>query len=205
MWHTEYRGKSIKELTAIPYAKSSRHTTNDVVCFSTNVKNIGQSLIDSDEYNQMITEMSEIKRMSYTVSEYRFPFSENQLRTLIFPAFNQSIRKYTSVKEFQSSIPEIIHYILNHPKASAPMKSHIQSNITEFSAMLQCYTSMMILKNRMIRYLNRLGSLRSLVPEKDGWKVSSGEGYVAYDIRSGSIFKLVDRIGFSRLNFALNS
>ena len=55
-------------------------------------------------------------------------------------------------------------------------------------------------KLKPIDKLGKLQSTRTFAADGEGFKATSGEGFVAID-RMGNALKLVDRLEFSRLNF----
>ena len=57
-------------------------------------------------------------------------------------------------------------------------------------------------KNTLIQKLAQISSIGHFIRTKDGYRVTSPEGYVAVDRVAGAV-KLVDRLDFSRANFTL--
>ena len=57
-------------------------------------------------------------------------------------------------------------------------------------------------KQTLITKMNQIGSMKTFVRTRNGFKVTGVEGFVAIDRMSGSAVKLVDRLEFSRLNFS---
>lgn len=83
------------------------------------------------------------------------------------------------------------------------LKSQIDMNTlsTIFEFMANVYEAMIILLNRLNAGLE---GMQTFVHDGDGYRVTSGEGFVISNQLTGNTFKLVDRMEFSRLNF-LNS
>mgnify|MGYP003124027572 CR=1 FL=1 len=63
-------------------------------------------------------------------------------------------------------------------------------------------TLMVDAKQTLINKMNQIGSMKTFVRTRNGFKVTGVEGFVAIDRMSGSAVKLVDRLEFSRLNFS---
>jgi hypothetical protein len=54
----------------------------------------------------------------------------------------------------------------------------------------------------IVRKLNRVEGLRTLLLTKDGYRVTDQEGFVAIDRFGKNALKLVDRLEFSQANFS---
>jgi hypothetical protein len=57
-------------------------------------------------------------------------------------------------------------------------------------------------KQMIIDKMNQASAIGTFIKTRDGFKVSSPEGYVAIDHLTNDAVKLVDRMSFSRNNFS---
>ena len=57
-------------------------------------------------------------------------------------------------------------------------------------------------KQTLINKMNQIGSMKTFVRTRNGFKVTGVEGFVAIDRMSGNAVKLVDRLEFSKANFS---
>lgn len=83
------------------------------------------------------------------------------------------------------------------------LKKNIDINViaTLFDFMSNIYEAMTLLLNKLNSGVN---SMKSFVADGDGYRVTSGEGFVISNKVSGNTYKIVDRMEFSRLNFLNN-
>ena len=79
----------------------------------------------------------------------------------------------------------------------------IKQHASEITAVYDLYL-MRTTKLKLIDKLGKLQSTRTFAADGEGFKATSGEGFVAID-RMGNALKLVDRLEFSRLNFGTGS
>jgi hypothetical protein len=57
-------------------------------------------------------------------------------------------------------------------------------------------------KHIIVRKLEKVGGLKTLLKTKDGYEVTGQEGFVAIDRYGKNALKLVDRLQFSAANFS---
>ena len=76
----------------------------------------------------------------------------------------------------------------------------IKQHAAEITAVYDLYLMLIKAKLKLIDKLGKLQSTRTFAADGEGFKATSGEGFVAID-RMGNALKLVDRLEFSRLNF----
>jgi hypothetical protein len=76
----------------------------------------------------------------------------------------------------------------------------IKQHAAEITAVYDLYLMLIKAKLTIIDKLTKLQSTQTFAADGEGFKATSGEGFVAID-RMGNALKLVDRLEFSRLNF----
>jgi hypothetical protein len=76
----------------------------------------------------------------------------------------------------------------------------IKQHAKEITAVYDLYLMLIKAKLVIIDKLGKLQSTQTFAADGEGFKATSGEGFVAID-RIGNALKLVDRMEFSRLNF----
>ena len=76
----------------------------------------------------------------------------------------------------------------------------IKAHVKEITAVYDLYLMLIRAKIAIISKLSNLQSTKTFANDGQGFRATSGEGFVAVD-RIGNALKLVDRLEFSRLNF----
>ena len=87
-------------------------------------------------------------------------------------------------------------------KAKADGLKFIDRNKSSLYFAIASHISLANCKNTLIQKLAQISSIGHFIRTKDGYRVTSPEGYVAVDRVAGAV-KLVDRLDFSRANFTL--
>jgi hypothetical protein len=78
---------------------------------------------------------------------------------------------------------------------------YIKDNLPGIVNALAVYKDLIALKEQLIKKLNRIDGISTLVRTDTGYKVTNPEGFVAIG-SEGNAVKLVDRLEFSRQNFS---
>jgi hypothetical protein len=76
------------------------------------------------------------------------------------------------------------------------IREHLQSIVSVYDL----YLKLIEAKIKIVKKLEQIRVMNTVVPTEDGYEVTGEEGFVAVD-RMGNALKLVDRLEFSRLNF----
>ena len=79
----------------------------------------------------------------------------------------------------------------------------IQSQTSDINSIFKLNTALQKCVLFLVKKLGEIGSLRTFIKTKDGFRTTGDEGFVASDHVSGAI-KLVDRLEFSRVNFNID-
>ena len=226
VWHTEYvGGPTLADTTAQFGFDSSRlGSTPSVWQTDANIKDVSGTVTMTAEESQKV--LSAIKAAdTYTKSISREVFNwlekgndlvgkeflqqlkatvNNKIRAGDFGS-PESLAKEFVVKWIEKSTKEIDKVKRQQTKdaktdAMVKTVAFIRQHAKEITSVYELYLMLIRAKLAIIEKLGKLQSTRTFVPDGQGFKTTSGEGFVAID-RMGNALKLVDRMEFSRLNF----
>ena len=88
-------------------------------------------------------------------------------------------------------------------KVKLELLRQIQSHKTDINSIFLLNTSLQKCVLFLVKKLQEVGSLRTFIKTKDGFRITGDEGFVASDNIGGAV-KLVDRLEFSRVNFNID-
>lgn len=83
----------------------------------------------------------------------------------------------------------------------ADKKAFVKKNLVDIYSFIDLYNHLNEIKLALIKKLNALDSLKTFIKSEEGYQVTAPEGYVAIGHDGGAV-KLVDRLEFTRQNFA---
>jgi hypothetical protein len=87
-------------------------------------------------------------------------------------------------------------------KKKEAMKFFKQNKRADIVKAFQMYNLIVDAKHIIVRKLEKVGGLKTLLKTKDGYEVTGQEGFVAIDRYGKNALKLVDRLQFSAANFS---
>ena len=88
-------------------------------------------------------------------------------------------------------------------KKKLELLKQIKSKNSDIASIFRLNTVLQKCVLFLVKKLGEVGSLRTFIKTKDGFRTTGDEGFVASDHVSGAI-KLVDRLEFSRVNFTID-
>ena len=88
-------------------------------------------------------------------------------------------------------------------KKKLELLKQIKSKNKDINSVFNLNTALQKCVLFLVKKLQEIGSLRTFIKTKDGFRTTGDEGFVASDHVSGAI-KLVDRLEFSRVNFNID-
>ena len=222
VFHTEYSGKTMQDLTAGFGADVSKlQGKPEVAVFSSEFQNVGGaanlSKVERASVNRTILAAETNLRQGQTFIKGiqdvgKGPFT---LPALFKVYFNQVVREgrvppaQIMSKQFCSFIDKKFTTEIAKKKTGKSkvewMKrrneavKYLNTNRTSMNNALDGFKNLMDAKVMIINKLTKIKSVGTFLEEENGLRATNPEGFVA--IKDGAALKLVDRLEFSRANF----
>jgi hypothetical protein len=87
-------------------------------------------------------------------------------------------------------------------KKQDAMKFFAENKTKDVENLFEMYNLIVDAKHLVVRKLEKVGGLKTLLKTKNGYEVTGQEGFVAIDRYGKNALKLVDRLQFSKANFS---
>ena len=222
VFHTEYTGRTMQELTAGFGADvSGLQGKPDVAVFSSEFTNVGGaanlSMVEKAAVNRTIlaAERNLRQGQSFIKSVQGVGKGPFTLPALFKVYFNQVVREgkvpsaQVMSKQFCCFIDEKYNKeiakkktaksMLEWKKRRAEAVKYLNTNRSVMYSALDGFKNLMDAKVMIINKLTQIKSVGTFLEEEGGLRATNPEGFVA--IKDGAALKLVDRLEFSRANF----
>ena len=222
VFHTEYSGRTMAELTAGFGADVSKlQGKPDIAVFSSEFTNVGGTanltMVEKAQVNRTILAAERNLRAGQTFVKGiqdvgKGPFT---LPALFKVYFNQVVREgkvppaQIMSKQFCCFIDSKFNAEIGKKKTAKSrvewMKRrneavrYINTNRSSMNSALDGFKNLMDAKVMIINKLTKIKSVGTFLEEEGGLRATNPEGFVA--IKDGAALKLVDRLEFSRANF----
>ena len=224
VWHTEYKGSTLESMSANfrdDITKNFKETSSSWMA-DPKVDNVSNEVLLSAKETKAINEiLSQVGRIfSGTSSKLLKQISSDKDLSMYFLTFtNSKIRGGSYITDPRRHTEELYSWINQRfekeieKKKTLPAKQKWEDKKQEVFRTLDRYGKqeiskvfelMMLLadaKQIIIEKLNQIGSLKTFLKTKDGFRVTGQEGFVAIS-GDGSAVKLVDQLEFSLANFS---
>ena len=222
VFHTEYTGGTMQELTAGFGADvSGLQGKPEVAVFSSEFTNVGGaanlSMVEKAAVNRTIlaAERNFRQGSGFVRSLQGVGKGQWSLPALFKVYFNQVIREGTvpsashMSKQFccfmddkfnkEIAKKKTAKSMLEWRKRRAEAIKYINTNRSSMNSALDGFKNLMDAKVMIINKLTKIKSVGTFLEEEGGLRATNPEGFVA--IKDGAALKLVDRLEFSRANF----
>jgi hypothetical protein len=213
VFHTKYTGKDMKSLkSSFDVSKRDFKSHNSVWADDASFKDVSGKATLTKEEIKTIEEL--IKKASDLVDGLKTV--DSKIEGLINIYINSKVRtgEYSfSAKEFTKFVDDKMEEGISKLKTEAGQERkrkvklellrQIQSQKNDINSIFQLNTALQKCVLFLVKKLGEIGSLRTFIKTKDGFRATGDEGFVASDHVSGAI-KLVDRLEFSRVNFTID-
>jgi hypothetical protein len=222
VFHTEYTGRTMQDLTAGFGADvSGLQGKPDVAVFSSEFTNVGGaanlSMVEKAAVNRTIlaAERNLRQGQSFIKSVQGVGKGPFTLPALFKVYFNQVVREgkvpsaQVMSKQFCCFIDEKYNKeiakkktaksMLEWKKRRAEAVKYLNTNRSVMYSALDGFKNLMDAKVMIINKLTQIKSVGTFLEEEGGLRATNPEGFVA--IKDGAALKLVDRLEFSRANF----
>lgn len=224
VWHTTYSGSSFESMSASfgkDIANKFKSSSSVWQTDATYRDETGNATFTKDETDRITKIISDVGVLfNKTPAGLINAFSENSELLMRMNTFNNTfvrqdkiVNPRTHTKQFMDYVYDYYQKEIDKKKTPAAKKQwedkrkEVMTIFTRFPA--KDFENLFTMMNRMvdakqmiIDKMNKASSIGTFVKTKDGFKVSSPEGYVAIDHLTNDAVKLVDRMTFSRNNFS---
>ena len=195
VWQTDANIKDVSG-TVTMTADESKEVLSAIAAADSYTKKIGRDVFNWLEKGNDLIGKDFLQQLKATVN--------NKIRAGDFGS-PESLAKEFVVKWIDKSTKEIDKVKRQATKDAKTENmvrtvEFIKQHAGEITAVYDLYMMLIKAKLVIIAKLGKLQSTQTFAADGNGFKATSGEGFVAID-RMGNALKLVDRMEFSRLNF----
>lgn len=224
VWHTVYRGDSFETMSASfgQEIAANLKKVNTVWSVDAIFKDLsGSATLTAEETKHVTSLLSDAGKI---FSKMKRPvldgLSANEDRRIRVNAFiNTKIKEGQRINDPAKFVSDMIKYIEDFYEKEADKKktdagknstyqkrdeilSYFKEHGSDVVDVFKIYNIVDEVKYILLDKLNRVNGLRTFLKKKDGYDVTSQEGFVAIDHLGKNALKLVDRLQFSKANFS---
>jgi len=225
VWHTVYRGDSFETMSASfgEEIASSLKKTKSVWSVDAVFKDqSGTATMTADETKEFTELLSRIGTLFRSIpSKTLNGMNDNtdlNMRTNVF--INSKVREGQRVGNPKSFVRGLEKYLNDYfdkeieskksakgkatweAKKQDAMKFFAENKTKDVENLFEMYNLIVDAKHLVVRKLEKVGGLKTLLKTKNGYEVTGQEGFVAIDRYGKNALKLVDRLQFSKANFS---
>lgn len=225
VWHTTYEGSSFEDMRA-SFGKTIVNKFKEVPSIwmdDANYKDVsGVATFTDSETKELTKILSQAGTLFSSISAQTLnAISQDEDLLMAVKTFNNSkIRQGKALGNAKEHVKELFHWIhdkyekeIEKKKTPAGKKTQEdkRKKILSFFAhhdqnQIAAIFELVILignaKQMIIEKMNQASSINTFLKTKDGFRVTSVEGFVAIDHLTGGAVKIVDRMEFSKANFS---
>jgi len=227
VWHTVYRGSKLEEMSASfgEEIASGLKTVPSVWSVDAVFKDqSGNATFTAKETADITKVISQIGSLFRTIPKNTFdalkPGSQHDINMRLNTYINTKVRAgerigspKTFVKGFQKYLSDYYDKEIDNkksPKGKATWQAKKDNAMMFFSKvkprdlenLFTMYNLIVDAKHTIIRKLENVDGLKTLLKTNNGYEVTGQEGFVAIDRYGKNALKLVDRLQFSSANFS---
>jgi hypothetical protein len=224
VWHTTYRGNSFETMSASFGQEIAANLKKVKTVWSVDAvfKDVsGSATMTAEETKHVTSLLSEAGKLFAKMKRPVLDgLSSNEDRRIRVNAFiNVKVREGQRIGDPKKFVADMIKYIEDFYQKDADKKktdsgkqasfkkrdevlSYFKEHGSEVVDVFRIYNIVDEVKYILLDKLNRVGGLRTFLKTKDGYEVTSQEGFVAIDHLGKNALKLVDRLQFSKANFS---
>jgi hypothetical protein len=225
IFHTLYQGETIDTMQASFGVNVTSLTPNADVWFddATYKDYTGVASLTPSENNNIQRQLAATLTTMEKIGQQRFDIilTNKEFARNIKPFINQMIRQGSQVSDptqflkqfvdhYNAELMKDIENLAGGPQGRAAQnrlakikekEQWIADNSNTLLGILATYKRVIELKHMILRKIQQVEGIGTFQKTNDGYKVTTPEGFVAIGHDGGAI-KLVDRLEFSRTNFA---
>jgi len=222
VWHTTYTGKTFETMKA-SYGVNVKQLTRSKNVWSQDamLRSVDATLTEKEtgEINEYLSKAGKLFN-SIAGSTLRTLEADQDLAGIIETYGNTKVRKGEVPGDSKTHTQGLINYVKDKyqkeidkrstekgkntqkGKRDEILKFFSPQNRASLIKMFELQKMIVLAKLKLINKLNSLKKIDTFVKTRQGFKVTSEEGYVAIDKLGGDAVKLVDRMEFSYNNFS---
>ena len=224
VWHTKYEGNSFENMKAVfaqeissKLKKSKNVWHTDAVFRDVS----GKATMTAEETKQVTAILSQAGTLfrSLDANMLNAIADDENLKMRIKTHFNTKVRAGQRITNPAAHARDLVDYIIGiydkeidskkteasknvwREKKKEVMKFFTKTNLKSLTDMFTMMNHIIDAKEFIVKKMDQASTIRTLLKTKNGYEVTSPEGYVAID-HKGNAVKLVNRLTFSRANFS---
>jgi len=227
VWHTVYRGSSFEEMSASfgEEIASSLKKVKSVWSVDAVFKDqSGTATMTASETAEMTRILSQVGKLFRSIPKKTFdgllPSANKELNMRVNTYINTKVREGQRVGNPKVFVRGLQSYLNNwydgeiatkksakgkatwEAKKADTMKYFKTNKPKDIENLFVMYNLIVDAKHLVVRKLEKVGGLKTLLKTNSGYEVTGQEGFVAIDRYGKNALKLVDRLQFSRANFS---
>ena len=227
VWHTVYRGSSFEEMSASfgEEIASSLKKVKSVWSVDAVFKDqSGTATMTAPETAEMTRILSQVGKLFRSIPKKTFdgllPSANKELNMRVNTYINTKVREGQRVGNPKVFVRGLQSYLNNwydgeiatkksakgkatwEAKKADAMKYFKTNKPKDIENLFVMYNLIVDAKHLVVRKLEKVGGLKTLLKTNSGYEVTGQEGFVAIDRYGKNALKLVDRLQFSRANFS---
>jgi len=227
VWHTVYRGPSFEEMSAsfgeeiLPNLKKVSTVWQQDAVFKDQSGTATMTAKESKKLEAILSKVGKLFRSIPAKTLNEMGKSSNEILNMRINTYiNKKVRAGERVGNPKAFVRGLEKYLNDffaaeiEAKKSAKGKANWtkkQDDAMEFfknnkrkdiENVFEMYNLIVDAKHMVVRQLEKVGGLKTLLKTSDGYEVTGQEGFVAIDRYGKNALKLVDRLEFSKANFS---
>ena len=218
VFHTEYRGKTIKELKAsFGVTTQGLRNTNDVWATDAMFRDAsGTATFTSSETAQVEQDINTLRKLIAQNQSFIDEVANQPKIVADIKIYGNSLVRQGDVprltavgfiqfydSRMQSSIDKLSSASAKTTKEDERKTTiaYLTRNADKLDKLFRIHSLVADLKIKFVRKFQQVKSIGTFIRSENGFQVTTPEGFVAIDRVTSRAIKLVDRMEFSRLNF----
>jgi hypothetical protein len=222
VWHTTYSGDTMEDMTASFGVSSGafRETSSIWQADAKFQDTSGSATMTKKETGDVTNILSDAGRLFQQLDSHVLGMIANDSQTgeFVKAYTNKMVRQGQKITNVRNHTAGLIAFVYDKLKADIDKVKRektkkekkvvmdkyvgfLRSNASEFVKIFTMQNLLIDAKLLIIRKLEKVKSIKTLMKTSTGFRVTAPEGFVAIDSLKGGAVKLVDRMEFSMQNF----
>jgi len=227
VWHTVYRGSKLEEMSANFGEEISNSLKKVKTCWHVDAvfkDQSGNATFTAKETKQITNLLSKAGSLFRTIPKKTFdgllPSANKELNMRVNTYINVKVREGQRVGKPKTFVKGLEKYLndwydgeINTKKSAKgkatweakktdTMKFFKDNSTRDIENLFAMYNLIVDAKHMIVRKLEKVDGLKTLLKTDNGYEVTGQEGFVAIDRYGKNALKLVDRLQFSAANFS---
>jgi hypothetical protein len=200
VFHTQYKGSDLKSLSASfnPNVSALKNNTKawiEDASFSDATGVATLTTAESKQLEKLLADIQAFKADKTVTDALKHLQTDSSMKETLTRYFNSSIR--TGVDK--GSVPGLIQFAAAQPKPDQALIQRMRNYSSGLKKAFDLHKRIAFAKNIIVGKMNQVKTIGAFYPTDSGFRVANPEGFVA--VAAKGVYKLVDRLEFSRQNF----